>query len=131
MHQEARRGGRSLGGPLYLERQSEVFMASDWFDEGGAGSPVDVLRVMDSDVPVLLWQVVANGALVSVGTTSDGGALGVTVTLDGRYRRAYGREADELVAWLTEALAAVERLSASRGASSGRAPRSRRPSRGS
>lgn len=99
-------------------------MASDWFDEGAGASPVDVGRVMDSEAPSLLWAIVAGGALVSVGTTSDGGALSVTVTLDGRWRRVYVREGDELCEWLVGAAAAVGSRPAKPPASSAR--RSRR-----
>lgn len=99
----------------------------DWFDNSGRGSPVDVAAVMDSGAPECVWRLVALGALVSIGTTSDGGALGVTVTLDGRWRREYFRDSDELVSWLLEATAAVEQAAptASPAASSGRRRRSR------
>lgn len=80
---------------------------SDWFDGGGTGTEVDVDALMDSEAPVLIWRIVTAGSLVSVGTTSDGGALSVTVTLDGRYRREYFREASDLVDWLVGAEQAV------------------------
>lgn len=95
-----------------------------FFDEQGSGSAVDVPALMDSGVPELLWRIVAAGALVSVGTTSDGGALGVTVTLDGRWRREYFRDAEEATDWLLRAAAAVEQEAPS--ASSGPRKRSRR-----
>lgn len=106
-------------------------MSDDWFDEGGSGSPCDVERIMDSDVPALLWSLVANGALVSLGTTSDGGALACTVTLDGRWRRVYVRDSDDLVAWLNAALKAVCSVGRPQPASSGRRSRPRSASRGS
>ena len=86
---------------------------SDWFDGGGTGAPVDVDAIMDSEAPVIIWRIVAAGSLVSVGTTSDGGALSVTVTLDGRYRREYFRDSDSLVEWLTGAEMAVAAVAAS------------------
>lgn len=79
-----------------------------FFDEQGTGSAVDVAALMDSGVPDVLWRIVAGGALVSIGRTSDGGALGITVTLDGRWRREYFREPDEATDWLLRAAAAVE-----------------------
>ena len=98
-------------------------MSSDWFDQGQGASPVDVGKVMDSDVPELLWTVVSLGALVSVGTTSDGGALSVTVTMNGRWRRVYVREADELCDWLRGACEAVGSHPARSSASTDRRPR--------
>lgn len=99
---------------------------SDWFDAAGHGSPVDVAAVMDSGVPEVLWRIVAAGALVSMGVTSDGGALGITVTLDGRWRRDYFRDSDEATSWLLAAAEAVERAPAPPPASSGTRRRTRR-----
>lgn len=100
---------------------------TDWLDEGSASKAVDVQAVMDSEAAPLAWRVVQAGALLSFGRTSDGGALGVTVTIDGRWRREYFREAEELIDWLTGAAefaeAEDERLSAS--------PARRKRSRGS
>ena len=80
---------------------------SDWLDGGGGGSPVDVRAVLDCDALGLLWDLVQLGALVSFGTTSDGGSLGVTVTVDGRWRRIYVRDADALGSELSEAVPSV------------------------
>lgn len=100
---------------------------SDWFSgTSGSGSPVDVEAVMDSKAPAALWEIVQAGALLSLGTTSDGGALGVTVTVDGRWRREYVRSSEELEAWLSEALPAVRAALASPPASSEPRTRSRR-----
>lgn len=96
-----------------------------FFDEAGSGNEVDVAAVMDSGVPDILWRIVTAGALVSVGRTSDGGALGVTVTLDGRWRREYFRDSSEATDWLLRAAEAVE--SEPPPASSGSRRRSRRP----
>lgn len=98
---------------------------TDWLDSGGAGQAVDVAGVMDSDAPELLWRMVAAGALVSIGRTSDGGALGVTVTLDGRWRREYFRASEELVEWLSAGVPFIEEESARLAASSDRGKRSR------
>ena len=98
-------------------------VVSDWFDGGGNGSPVDVPQLLDCEATTGLYEVVGMGALVSLGTTSDGGALGVTVTVDGRWRRAYVRNPEDLAAFVKEALDAVTTLLASPTASSG--PRKR------
>lgn len=98
---------------------------TDWFDEGGSARAVDIGVLMDSKVPDCLWRLVEAGALVSLGKTSDGGAMGVTVTLDGRWRRQYFREPDEACDWLSEAADFIEREVARTDASSGRRKRSR------
>lgn len=96
---------------------------SDWFDVGGTGSPVDIPALFDGPSAEGVWSLVQCGALVSLGTTSDGGALGVTVTVDGRWRREYFRDAEDLISWLAEALPAVRLARESQAASS--APRGR------
>jgi len=98
-----------------------------WFDEAGHGGSVDVEALMDSGAAGLLWRIVNDGALVSVGRTSDGGAVGVTVTLDGAWRREYFRDSDELTDWLARAAAAVaEEAPKVTAASAARRQRSRR-----
>lgn len=102
---------------------------SDWFDVGGSGKEVDVPALFDGPSAEGVWSLVQCGALVSLGTTSDGGALGVTVTVDGRWRREYFRDAEELLSWLAEALPAVRSAIEAKAASS--VPRKRpRSSRG-
>ncbi len=104
-----------------------VRMASDWFD-GGSGSPCDVPALLDgTGVLEALASIVSLGALVSLGTTSDGGALGVTVTVDGRWRREYFRDAEALVSWTAQALEAVSGALGGGDASSVRRQRQRRP----
>jgi len=99
-----------------------------WFDEGGTGSPVDVTAVLDgTGVTEALCEVVQLGALVSLGTTSDGGSLGVTITLDGRWRRQYGRDAGDFTEWLAGAIEAVRSEAGSRPASTASRNRQRRP----
>lgn len=97
-----------------------------WFDEDGGGAQVDVAALMDSGVPEVLWRIVTAGALVSIGRTSDGGALGITVTLDGRWKRQYFRDSDEATDWLLHAASAVEEEAERSSASSGPRKRSRR-----
>lgn len=81
---------------------------ADWFDGAGNGAQVDVVKMLDGHCGTGLFQIVDAGALVSMGKTSDGGALGVTVTVDGRWRREWFRDEDELLAWIAEALPAVQ-----------------------
>lgn len=99
---------------------------ADWFDEGGRGSPVDVAALLDSQGGAAVGELVGLGALVSLGLTSDRGALGVTVTVDGRWRREYFRDEDELRVWMAEAIPAVRAAIESLPASSGRGNGSRR-----
>lgn len=79
-----------------------------WFEDGGSARSVDVKAMFDSALPELVARIVASGALVAIGTTSDGGALGITVTMDGRWRREYFRDSDEAMDWLLGAAEAVE-----------------------
>lgn len=97
----------------------------DWFDEGRSGSTVDVAALLDGQGVEGLWAMVQAGALVSVGRTSDGGAVGITVTVDGRYRREYFRETEDLVGWLAEAIPAVTAACEAASASSVRRSRKR------
>jgi hypothetical protein len=80
---------------------------SDWFDQNGAGTPLDVVKLLDSTAGEGVHALVAAGALVSLGLTSDGGALGLTVTVDGRWRREYFRDSEAMALWIAEALPAV------------------------
>lgn len=96
-----------------------------FFDEGRSAQPVDVVAFFDSKVPEWVARCVGAGALVSIGTTSDGGALGVTVTLDGRWVREYFRESDPACEWLEIAFEAIKAEGGRPSASSGRRQRSR------
>lgn len=98
----------------------------DWFDEGGTGNAVDVAEVLGDLGNRGILELVEAGALVSMGTTSDGGALGVTVTVDGRWRREYFRAAAELEAWIAEAVPAVTSARSAGSPSGGRGQRQRR-----
>lgn len=82
-------------------------MAADWFDGNGTAGAVDAAELLDGQAAQGLREIVENGALVSVGLTSDGGALHVTVTMDGRFRREYFRDRETLLAWVGEAILAV------------------------
>jgi hypothetical protein len=100
---------------------------TDWLDGGGNGAAVDVAALLDSAAGEAAWRVVQAGALLSFGRTSDGGALGVTVTIDGRWRRDYFRDAEELAAWLAGAAEYAEQEADTIAASSARRKRQRRP----
>src|SRR5579864_2001433 len=100
---------------------------SDWLDGGGSGTPVDVPALLDSRASELLGDIVGAGALLSLGLTSDRGALGVTVTVDGRWRREYFRDSDALTDWLTEGLPAIRAACEETSASSARRKRQRSP----
>jgi len=103
-------------------------IVSDWFSANGNGSPVDVVALFDSEAAGKLLGIVQAGALVSMGCTSDGGALGVTVTLDGRWRREYFRDSELLTDWLAgaaDAVAGARVPTRTTGASSGPRKRSR------
>jgi Tfp pilus assembly protein PilN len=101
-------------------------VASDWFDDAGQGAAVDVNELVDVIPMKALLDVVQLGALLSLGTTSDGGALGVTITVDGRWRREYFRDSESLTAWLAEALPAVESARGADRPSAARGQRQRR-----
>jgi hypothetical protein len=99
----------------------------DWFEEGGSGSPVDVQAVLDCDpIQHAISQIVAAGALVSMGITSDGGALGLTVTVDGKWRREYFRTSSDMSDWLLLALPHVLDACKGRDASNASRKRARR-----
>lgn len=100
-------------------------MAGSWLEGNGGGHAVDVVELLDAQVTKGLASIIAAGALLSLGTTSDGGALGITVTIDGKWRREYVRTSDELAAYLAEAVPAVEDLMAGSRPSSGRQQRAR------
>lgn len=97
-----------------------------WLNGGGNGNAVDVTELLDVPAAKGVAELVQLGALVSLGTTSDGGALGITVTVDGRYRRDYFRNSDELLTWLAEAIPGVEAEMGESRPSAGQRQRSRR-----
>lgn len=100
----------------------------DWLDGAGNGSAIDIPAMFDGQLGDMVAEVCATGALVGLGLTSDNGALGITVTVDGRYRREYFRDGESGAEWLTAGLddirSAVEVARASR-ASSGTRKRGR------
>jgi hypothetical protein len=105
-------------------------MASDsWFDQASNGAAVDVHGICgDTAAWKALLDVVEAGALVSLSTTRDGGALGVTVTIDGRWKREYFRDGAEMLTWLDGASDAARSARGSDRPSDDQGSRSRRRS---
>lgn len=101
-------------------------MAGSWLDGGGSGASVDVVGIFDEPRMKGLLTMVEAGALVSLGTTSDGGALGITVTVDGEWRREYVRNEAEVDAYLAEAVPAISDLLATARPSADQRQRPRR-----
>lgn len=85
---------------------------------------VDPAAFLDATAAEYLASLVASGCLVSLFRTSDGGALGVQVTLDGETEKDYFRLPEELHDWLKEVDAAVSETPPP-------APSAKRPRRGS
>jgi hypothetical protein len=85
---------------------------NDWFDGDRGNALVDVVEMMSEGADVNLFRCVQSGALISVGMTRDGGAVSVTVTLDGKWRREYFHDANQLTLWSE---AAAEAVAVSRG----------------
>src|SRR5688572_20498934 len=92
-----------------------VYGVSFFDDDPARGAAVDVEAMFDGPAADALWQCVTAGALVSVGTSRDGGALSVGVTCGGKLKREWFRDADELKDWLTRAAEAVVALDARGG----------------
>lgn len=103
-------------------------MSANWFEGSANGSAVDVAELLDGLGAQGIRELVEAGALVSVGTTRDGGALALTVTVDGTWRRDYFRKQDEMLLWIAEAIPAVDALRGNTRPAAVNAPRSR-PSR--
>lgn len=68
---------------------------------------VDPAAFLDATAAEYLASLVASGCLVSLFRTSDGGALGVQVTLDGESEKDYFRAPEELHEWLRDVDSAV------------------------
>lgn len=79
----------------------------DFFNGSDASTAVDVLALFDSGLPNEIARLVGMGVLVSIGTTRDRGALSITVTRDGRYRREYFRDASEAADFVRMAASAI------------------------
>lgn len=88
-----------------------------------AKAPCDVGAMLDATAAERIASLVASGCLVSLFRTSDGGALGCQVTLDGESEKDYFRLPEELADWLAEVDQAVAGYTPP-------APSSKRPRRG-
>lgn len=82
-------------------------MDMSWFDSERSNAVVDVVAMMSDGADVNLFRCVQNGALVSIGMTRDGGAVSVTVTLNGQWKREYFHDPDQLTLWSESAAAGV------------------------
>jgi hypothetical protein len=82
-------------------------MTDDFFNGSDTRAAADIPAFFDSGVPKLIAELVAMGVLVSIGTTRDRGAITITVTNDGRWRRDYFRDSTDAADWLGLAIAAV------------------------
>lgn len=103
-------------------------MPDDFFANGSHAALADVRAILDSSVPALVAELVEMGVLVSIGATRDRGAVSITVTSDGRWRREYFRSSDDAADFLGHAVDAI------RGAGVGptvtQPPVIRKPTRG-
>jgi hypothetical protein len=63
--------------------------------------------MLDATATEYIASLVQAGCLVSLYRTSDGGALGVSVTLDGEQEKDWFRDPVELAEWLREVDQAV------------------------
>lgn len=79
------------------------------------GKGVQVLpfpEVLTASVWEYLVELVELGALISMGTSRDQGAVKVTVTVAGEYDFDWFRTEDELTDWLREAVNVVKAMPA-------------------
>jgi len=68
---------------------------------------VDCAAFLDATTSEYVASLVQAGCLVSIFRTSDGGAFGCSVTLDGENEKEYHRVPEELHEWLREVDSAV------------------------
>ena len=83
---------------------------SDFFNAQKAGHAVDLEDSLDATFLEHVRDLVGSGALVSVGTTRDGGALSLTITYDGQWRREYLTATDEVHEYLKLAAVTINEL---------------------
>lgn len=67
-------------------------------------------EVMSASFLELLVELVELGALISVGSSRDKGAVKVTVTVGGEWDFEWFRSEEELIDWLREAVVVVRQL---------------------
>lgn len=85
---------------------------------------IDPAEFLDATTAEYIASLVQSGALVSIYRTSDGGALGASVTLDGEQEKDYFRSTEELHEWLREVDEVVTHMNQESGPSAKR-PRKR------
>jgi len=80
---------------------------------GGPEQFVDLESLLDSTTLELLRELVRAGALVSFGTSRDGGALSVLVRAGDIRERDWFRSDEELHDWLDDGLTTIRAASSS------------------
>lgn len=73
----------------------------DWFESGRGGALLPVHEMFTAGVVDAVIRLLEQGALVSVCVSRDGGAIGFTVTSDGRWSRQWFREPAQAEEWMT------------------------------
>lgn len=72
--------------------------------DGSSANAVDIVNVLDATTLELLHVFVKRGALISIGTSKDGGALSVHVKAGDVKNREWFRTDEELHDWLKAGL---------------------------
>lgn len=78
------------------------------------GGMVDVPGVLTASYLEAVQELVSLGALVSTGSTRDGGAISITVTYDGDWNRDYCRDEVGALDFLSECSADVKEAASTR-----------------
>jgi len=95
---------------------------TDWFDDvRGSSDPIDPAVVVTGDTLGAILDVVRESAMVSVSTTRDGGAVRISVMMDGRPKAEYFRDPGNAQEWLGHAAIAC-RNARENGGRGGTAP---------
>lgn len=76
--------------------------------DGSSQSSVDLADLLDATTMEALIELVGRGALVSFGTSKDGGALSVHVRAGDIRNREWFRDSEELHEWLWAGLRVVD-----------------------
>lgn len=76
----------------------------DWWNAGRGVGAIDVPALLDGPAGNALHEMCGTGALIGLFLTRDGGALGVSVTVDSVTRREYFHDSESLAGWLDSGL---------------------------